>query len=328
LIYREQIDAEEREASVTTKLKNPYRTSTDQPWMRQSWVVFLDVLGFTSDVLQATANGTAEELLVRLSRALEEAKRDIIPDPNDYLRYGIRDAPYAVKLFTDNIVLGFPIRDDGESEFGRMISIVGLFQFSLLKHGFFIRGGITAGRLYMDEDMVFGKGLLDAYEAESKLARDPRIVLAPAAMDVVHHHLAYYAKIAETPHNTSLLVDSDSQMFLNYLFFPLDGEEEISQQFLYDLKCHRDLIQDRLKEFASNPGVWPKYAWAGVYHNFFCSKFANASELLIDPNVLSQPPRQLNEIYRRKGQKIYRGGEEVARFKQLSDWKVEKEPEA
>jgi hypothetical protein len=82
------------------------------------------------------------------------------------------------------LVLGFPIIDDGESEFGRMIYSVGLFQYSLLRHGFFVRGGITVGPLYMDEDMVYGKGLLDAYDAECKLARDPRVVLAPAAMDL------------------------------------------------------------------------------------------------------------------------------------------------
>ncbi len=313
---------------MTIKFRNPYRTSNDEPWMRQSWVVFLDILGFSSRVLKATADGSAGKLLMKLSGALEEAKRDLIPDPNDYLQYGIQDAPYVVKLFTDNIVLGFPIHDDGESEFGRMISIVGLYQFSLLKHGFFIRGGITAGQVYMDEDMVFGKGLLDAYETESKLALDPRVVLAPTATDLVHHHLLYYSNVAETPHSTSLLVDSDAQLFLNYLIFPIDDADEIPEQFLSDLKLHGELIRSCLKEFASDPKVWPKYAWAGAYHNFFCGKFVNASELLIDPALLSQPPRQLGEIYRRKGDKMYRGDEEVARFKRLDEWKVEREPEA
>ncbi|HET6929191.1 MAG TPA: hypothetical protein VFI45_02630 [Candidatus Acidoferrum sp.] len=312
---------------MTAKLKNPYRTSKDKPWMRQSWVVFLDILGFSAKILKATADGSAADLLSRLSAALQEAKRDLIPDPNDYLPYAVQDAPYVVKLFTDNIVLGFPIRDDGESEFGRMIQIVGLYQFSLLKHGFFIRGGITAGQLYMDEDMAFGKGLLDAHEAESKLARDPRVVLAPEAMDMVHHHLAYYADVAETPHNISLLVDSDGQLFLNYLFFPIDGSEEIPEEFLSDLRLHGGLIRACLEEFSSDPKVWPKYAWAGAYHNFFCGKFLNASELRIDPALLRQEPRQLGEVYRREGRKMFRGGEEVARFKSLKEWKVEKEPE-
>lgn len=295
--------------------------------MRTSWVVFLDILGFSSRVLKATANGTVHELLLKLNRALADAKRDLIPDANNYLRDGIQDAPYVVKLFTDNIVLGFPIHDDGESEFGRMISIVGLYQLSLLKHGFFIRGGITVGQLYMDEDMVFGKGLLDAYDAESKLARDPRVVLAPAAMDYVHHHLVYYSEVGGTPHNSALLLDADSQMFVNYLFFPLDGAEGIPNKFLGDLKLHGALIRDCLKEFASDPGVWPKYAWAAAYHNFFCTNFVNMLELLIDPELLIQRPRQLAEIYRRQGNKMYRGNEEVAQFKRWSEWKVETEPE-
>jgi hypothetical protein len=312
---------------LTNELSNPYRTSKNKQWMRQSWVVFLDILGFSSRVLRAADDGTSGDLLAKLSQALKEAKRDLIPDPNDYLRYGIRQAPYVVKLFTDNIVLGFPIHDDGEEEFGRMISVVGLYQFVLIKHGFFIRGGITAGQLYMDEDMVFGKGILEAHAAESKLARDPRVVLGPAAMDLVHHHLVYYATVSETPHNTCLLVDSDGQLFLNYLFFPIDGAEEIPEQFLNDVKHHGELIRGCLRQFASDPAVWPKYAWAGAYHNFFCNKFLNASELLIDSSLFSQSPRKLNEVYRRGDHKIYRGEEEVARFKGLFEWKVEREPQ-
>jgi hypothetical protein len=179
----------------------------------------------------------------------------------------------------------------------------------------------------MDEDMVFGKGLLDAYEAESKLARDPRVVLAPAAMDLVHHHLVYCSDVSGTPHNDALLVDSDSQMFLNYLFSPIDGAEEIPNSFIDDLKLHGELIRNCLKEFDSDPGIWPKYAWAGGYHNFFSGKFMNAPELLIDPDLLIQQPRQLAAIYHRQGNKMYRGSEEVAQFKRFSEWKVEKEPE-
>jgi hypothetical protein len=321
------VERETHGADVTAELKNPYRTSKDKQWMRQSWVVFLDILGFSSRVLKATEDGTSGDLLAKLSQALEEAKQDLVLDPNDYVRYGIQKAPYVVKLFTDNIVLGFPIHDDGESEFGRMISIVGLYQFVLIKHGFFIRGGITAGHLYMDQDMVFGKGILDAHAAESKLARDPRVVLGPAAMDLVHHHLVYYANVSETPHNTCLLVDSDGQLFLNYLYFPIDGDEEIPEQFLEDVRRHGKVIQACLREFASDPAVWPKYAWAGAYHNFFCSKFVNAPQLLIDPSLFSQSPRQLNEVYRRKDHKMYRGEEEVAQFKSLFQWKVDKEPQ-
>jgi hypothetical protein len=115
--------------------------------------------------------------------------------------------------------------------------------------------------------------------------------------NMVHHHLAYYADVAETPHNISLPVDSDGQLFLNYLFVPIDGAEEIPEEFLNDVKLHGELIRACLEEFATDPKVWPKYAWAGAYHNFFCGKFLNASELRIDRALLRQEPRQLGEVY-------------------------------
>jgi hypothetical protein len=38
-------------------LKSPYLTKSGKPWMRNSWVVYLDILGFNARVLKATAGG-------------------------------------------------------------------------------------------------------------------------------------------------------------------------------------------------------------------------------------------------------------------------------
>jgi len=109
-------------------------------------VVSLDILGFASSIRRAIKTGTQEEHLKRLRSALTEAKEDLMKGIENPL-IGQLDlpAPYVIKVFTDNIVLGFPIFDDGESEFGRMISIVGRYQYTLLRHKFFVRGGIAFG---------------------------------------------------------------------------------------------------------------------------------------------------------------------------------------
>ena len=295
--------------------------------MRNSWVVYLDILGFSAQVAKATGNGTANQLLLELTTALDEAKVDLKIDYEEYAAHGIKEAPYAVKMFTDNVVLGFPIRDDGESEFGRMIDILGLWQFTLLKHGFFVRGGVTVGPVYMDDDVVFGQGLLDAYDAETKLARDPRVVLATSAMDLVHHHLAYYGKVAESPHDTALLVDADGQMFVNYLFLDFDGEDALSHQFARDIEHHRDLIVDRLKMFSDAPAIWSKYAWVGSYHNHFCDHYEGLTPLKVDPSLLAQAPKFLSQVYKREGDRMFRDGTEVAKLKPLGQWNIEREPE-
>jgi hypothetical protein len=295
--------------------------------MRNSWVIYLDILGFRALVRSASEAGTANELLINLTAALEQAKVSSSLDPEGHSHYGLEEAPYAVKMFTDNVVLGFPIHDDGESEFGRMIYIVGLWQYALLQHGFFVRGGMAVGPVYMDDDVVFGKGLLDAYDAETTLARDPRVVLAPSAVDLIHHHLAYYANMSETPHNSSLLVDADSQLFVNYLYLPVDGAEELPDEFALGVERHRNHIIDRLQRSTGTPAIWSKYAWVGAYHNHFCSHYAGLGHLKVDLALLAQAPRFIGQIYAKKGNKVLREGIEVATKKTIWEWPVEKEPE-
>jgi hypothetical protein len=312
-------------------MRNPYQTRTGEAWLRPSWVVYLDILGFVASIRRAAESRKQEEHLKQLRSALTEAREDLregIENPS-WSRDRSLPAPYAIKVFTDNIVLGFPIHSDGESEFGSMIARVGQYQYTLLKHGFFVRGGVAYGDLYMDDDVVYGKGLLDAYDAESTLARDPRIVLGPSAMAQVHTHLAWYDEVATAPHNEHLLVDSDSQMFVNYLAIPIDGLEPsdpLPSEYHDDLAKHRDLIVSRLQEFTKAPPLWSKYSWVGAYHNLFCTEFISGARHLIAPEMLSHPALRLATVYTRKGRHIYRDGEVVGTFKSMFEYKTQTEP--
>jgi hypothetical protein len=315
---------------TTRSDRNPYRTPEGDAWLRPSWVVYLDILGFRLAIREAAAAGKSFEHLERLRSALTEAKTDLLGrlEMFDGYRLQLPD-PYVVKVFTDNVVLGFPVADDGESEFGQMISVVGLYQYTLLKHGFFVRGGISFGNLYMDDDVVYGEGLLDAYEAESTLARDPRVVLAPSAMTLVHSHLAYYDKVATTPHNEHLLVDSDSQMFVNYLAIPIDGIDprgRLPRAYMRDLKSHRDLVMAKLSEFSEKPALWSKYVWVGIYHNLFCKQFIARKQPKVSATVLTQPARRLAAVYRRKGSEILKNGRVVGKFKSVFAYKRQRPP--
>ena len=153
------------------------------------------------------------------------------------------------------------------------------------------------------------------------------MVFAPEAMDLVNHHLAYYHEVATSPQNVTLLLDSDSQMFLNYLYQPIDDGYGDTEDFLNELKAHGELIQARLKEFSGEPSIWSKYAWAGGYHNHFCAHFPSAEKFKIDTDSLSQAPRFLSEVYKRKGNKMFFGDKEVATLKLLPQWDIETKPE-
>nr|WP_317187917.1 hypothetical protein [Acinetobacter gerneri] len=45
------------------------------------------------------------------------------------------------------------------------------------QHNILLRGALTIGEIYHDENMVFGPAMVEAYELESKVAEFPRIIL-------------------------------------------------------------------------------------------------------------------------------------------------------
>jgi hypothetical protein len=116
-------------------------------------------------------------------------------------------------IYTTGIRGAHPILEDAELELGLGFNQVSYFQMLMTKEGFFVRGAIAVGELYMDDIEVFGAGLMDAYEAERSLARDPRIVHAASAQHAVNRHLAYYGQGSDAPQNRELLLDNDGQYF-------------------------------------------------------------------------------------------------------------------
>jgi len=301
-----------------TELSNPYQDEHGKPRIRTSLTAFLDILGFAEAIRKAASEGRQQAHLDILKAALDEAHNLFREDSALYERFSsVRVAPYLIKVFTDNIVLGIPIHSDGESELGHMLRLVGNYQFTLVQHGFFVRGGITVGDIYMDSDTAYGKALLDAYVAESTLARDPRVVLDSKAMQLVHQHLLYYDRVSTAPHNLDLLLDSDGQMFVNYLMIPLDGDRP-DEAYLGLLQRHRQVIMDKLQEFVAYPQYWSKYMWSGIYHNVICADFLKEPAYLIPENVLRQPAQKLDQAYKKVRGSLFRGGFKVADFKDES----------
>jgi hypothetical protein len=255
--------------------RNPYHAPDGIPVLRPSVVAVIDILGYMDMITTSEKEGTQKELLQRLHRALSTNRTWL--EENHEMRLELDRDLYALKAFTDNIVLAWPVLDDAESELGGIFSRLADFQFTMSLEGFFIRGGIALGMAYVDDLVVFGDGLTQAYLAESKLARDPRIVLSESAVNAVRRHLGYYHDFEYAPQARELLCDSDGQWFLNYLDCVLYAEYE-SGPFYEQLLGHKAAVEAKLVQYKSNPLIFSKYAWVANYHNFFCnlnSKYFN-----------------------------------------------------
>lgn len=269
-------------------------------------VMLLDILGFGGTIEEASRNKAEAGLLQRLLTALGEARPHLSDKISFMSSKRQREKLWESKLFTDNVVVGIPIFQEGEGDLGTALEIAGLYQYTLAQHGFFIRGAIAVGELFMNSDVVFGSGLTRAYQFERDFARNPRVVIAPSALGLIQRHLCHYDKIRSTPHDYYLLVDTDGQLFVNYLMVPLAGAKA-HKVYRQEFKNHKRKIEENLALHRNNPGIWSKYAWIANYHNFVSNWLLPGREAYVVENrCLQVRPKRLREIYKRKGADLSR----------------------
>lgn len=250
--------------------RNPYIETNGIPKLRRSVVGFVDILGYQDLVQSASNKEKSQALLVRLHSALRSSREHVDPNRSEDMYQRLQDKDISTfRAFTDNIVIGYPIRDEGEIELSRIFNSVSYFQMLMAMEGFFVRGAIAIGDLYIDDIAVFGSGLIEAYKAETELARDPRIVLASSAELEINRHLEHYGRDAHATHSCHLLKDSDGQYFVNYLDTVIAENGYFYEKQLVAHKCS---IEEKLLELRSRPAVWSKYLWAANYHNYFCNQ--------------------------------------------------------
>ena len=162
----------------------------------------------------------------------------------------------------------------------------------MILEGYFVRGAISFGDVYIDEIAVFGPALIDAHNGEEKLARDPRIILTEEAVKIVKKHLTSYPNKEGAPQCHHLLCDSDGQWFLNYLDILLPAEGEV---LMDDLIKHKNTVECKLEKHSSDPKIWSKYSWVARYHNHFCKLHPNYfdNNHTIDIDKFESPPKSI-----------------------------------
>lgn len=273
------------ENPVTIDKQSPYWNKDGFIETRNSVVAFVDLLGYRKAIRQADTKKKASDLLELLRRALDNGyvhlRHPLWPDRR----------PWEVRAFTDNILVSYPIHGSGDSEMQSVLSSLGSYQLEMIRNGFFVRGGIAVGELYIDQDLIFGLSSIQAYEAESKKAINPRIVLDKSALECVKKYLEIYGRIERSPESADLLQDEDGEVFLNYLQHTLVIGQEPGL-----LLEHKKMIEGRLEQFADCPRIWDKYWWAAQYHNYFC----DISGIIDEDNRISHSGTQICEWTQRR----------------------------
>lgn len=131
-------------------------------------VAFIDVLG--------AKNMIKNDVDKSLNIVHEAYKRSV-----DFFEKYFTKTPFAVHIFSDNIVIGCQVPKDNLllRRFRAVNIMAAMVQGNFMFLGKLVRGGIAYGDFYKDDLMVWGNALVKAYELESTMAFYPRIIVDP-----------------------------------------------------------------------------------------------------------------------------------------------------
>lgn len=222
-------------------------------------IAFLDILGFKDlintssfdevlDIFKAII--TNREAAIALGRAVEDD--DTSPEGERYKRYNESFEDTKIHIMSDSIVVATPSLHP--ESLAVVVDICNTVQELLfdLKSPILLRGAIAVGDFYLNGNLVFGKGLVDAYWAQEKYAVYPRIILSN---DVT------VGRRVSVDNGHDLPKDDDGYYYINCIERYLGGEhtwEEIESSEQYDKL--KNMIDVNLKGY-NDDRVRQKYLW-------------------------------------------------------------------
>lgn len=134
--------------------------------VEEHFVAFIDILGFSDKVKSDFSRAEIDDSshLGSIHQAILAARALVVDG-----------AEVEVQQFSDSIIVYTKFAREAFIPF---ITACATLQANLIKLGILVRGGVTYGKHYADDGVVYSQALIDAYQLESQEAIDPRIVMS------------------------------------------------------------------------------------------------------------------------------------------------------
>ncbi len=155
-------------------------------------VAFIDILGFSNLVHESEMDTDKANLLLGVLKDIES----FIDKENRLVKFSEEFNTKNIKIdytqFSDSIVLSteivFPMIYDIEvpnyNNLMYICSLISFLQAKYMNDGILMRGGVTWGSIYHENNICFGPAFIRAYQIESKMAKYPRVVIDPELIDL------------------------------------------------------------------------------------------------------------------------------------------------
>lgn len=224
-------------------------------------ITYIDILGFRELVKTKSPNF--------ISRAIRQVIEATAPD--DKIRKA-NEENYV--KFSDLIVHTVPILSRANKKFRDgivFLEIHGLVaaQAMLVDQGLLLRGALTMGMLERTYGVLFGPGIIAAYDLEREQAQFPRIVVESDLIEALkvtplltahpyEEEIEYISKFIKR--------DDDGVVFIDYVGGMQDECAEPAD-WLEFLRVHKAFVENNIAKFKEKKRVLSKYLWLKKYHN-------------------------------------------------------------
>lgn len=255
---------------------------------KECFVAFIDILGFKDFVNKENGDG-AQLLLIK--NAITKATELLNSRKNESDNiYNFWYKEFIVKSFSDCFCFSVPLEFDSgskdyEQNFIAFYSWLMVFYNELFKLGYLCRGGITQGWHYVDKDMIFSKGLVEAYILESKKAIYPMIMVSDILIKKIKS-----SNLNEKYNKLIFIHDNANRIYLNTfnysevseMFFNADYDlliEDLKKTKQEHLYLFLEIANNKIIEYKGKEYV-DKYQWVKEYilfekENKYSDKFFN-----------------------------------------------------
>lgn len=217
-------------------------------------VTYLDILGFRRLLQEKTA---AE--ISRVLRIVKQAARHDRETETEFERLYENFSDLSLRTVTvssPEFVLLHP------SLLSYELEGIAKIQIELIrKHGILMRGGIAIGKLVKSWGLVYGQGMVNAYELETK-AKYPRVAIHRDLIQIIE--TLREQKRFEFTFSQRTVIDEHGAYvdYLRYSQLHFDHDK-----FLDFIATHKDVIELGLAQYASEPRIKSKFNWLRHYHN-------------------------------------------------------------
>ncbi len=237
-------------------------------------VAYLDILGF-KDIVDRyfnAQNPKDENILVTITSAMGATKKSV----NEFFSSGEFKNIELVKFkqFSDCVCMSMPdFYDTPDNEavmVGMFILLLKSFNLNFINNNLYLRGGVSIGFHYEDNNIIFSDGLIKAFYLESKKAIYPRIILDEKITKRLKRLWKYDKDVLSNLGTENLiLVDQKGITFINP-FKPIQSMGKIMtnkfEKANLDNKFHRHIKQNLENNIAkhetdTDKRILNKYLW-------------------------------------------------------------------